>query len=105
LFIPYHPDFNEEQFAKIIIDLAEKYNQESILIYSVSNGAVLHYPNSDRVDIIGNKIAYNKIAEIYTKLRSTSAKTFTFEGYRIPQNHIDAYSFRANCILFNQKSS
>ena len=106
LFVPFRSDiYSFEEFEKIALELGKKFNQESVLVkYPVDEGneAVLLYSDSAKKDVIGTNVGYDKVSFAYSKLRKGSHKdrTFIIEGFRIPNNHIDAYKLKLEGIQF-----
>jgi hypothetical protein len=104
IFVPYRNIYTIEEFKKIASQLGEKYNQESILFkYPHEEGkgeTILIYSNKEIS--IGHDIGYDKISSAYSKLRNSkqAGRSFIIEGVRIPTNHISAYGFQAENILF-----
>lgn len=103
VFIPFHSKkYTEEEFLNIAKELGKKYNQESILYFTPEEGALLIYGNKQ--EKIGDKIDYNTVERIFTKLRKGSHKgkkfSFQFEGVRVPSNHISAMGMKNEGVLF-----
>jgi len=101
VFIPYRKDkytFNE--FVEIGKALRKKFNQESILISDNNENIYLQYSN--KKETIGKKITVDKVGFAYSQLRTGSHKdrTFIIESVRKPYNHIQAYKFKAENLLF-----
>ena len=103
VFIPYNKeemdDNDFEKFAKL---LQKKFKQESVL-YGIDDETFL-IRGKDKVEMIGNKLSIDKITNAYSKLKHGKNKgrafSFAFEGKRVPENHIHAYSFNSQRILF-----
>lgn len=90
--VPYNSIYTPDEFLDIATNLRSTYNQDSVLFWQPELGAYLLY--KDRQDFIAENITFDKLVKIYTKFKTGKDKgrIFTFEGVRIPSNHISAMS-------------
>jgi len=101
VFIPFRKDkYTFEEFKNIAKELRKEFKQESVLFYNPESGAELIFV--DDSEKIGDNIGYDKIKDVYSKLRKGKhqGKTFVIEGVRIPMNHISAMGMKSKGILF-----
>ncbi len=110
LFVPFiSKEYSSDQIKDIAMKAGKIINQESILFkypeYE-SNEYVYLYPNSNKIQIVGNKLDFDTVKKAYSQLRKGShagrkvAFDYVMEGVRLPNNHIDAGSMLAEGILF-----
>jgi len=104
VFIPFNQKvMTLDEFKVFAKTLGKDFNQESVLLKlpdDEGGDAILVYQNKEIS--IGSKVGFDKIGDAYSKLRTGSHKdrSFVIEGVRIPSNHISAYGFKSEGILF-----
>jgi len=106
IFVPYNPHkYTFDEFKKILVSFCKQYNQESILLKypdTIDKGKAVYLYQSGEEEIIGYHVTYKEFVQAYSKLRygSHAGRKFSFEGVRVPANHIEAYKLIKEGLIF-----
>jgi hypothetical protein len=93
LFVPYNHIFNPKEFESITLRLMSEYDQEAVLFKDPQNGkaSVQCLYQGGKTEDLG-QFRPHQLGDIYSQLKKGTQKSFTFEGYRVPQNFTSAMS-------------
>lgn len=84
--IPLDPKImSEEDFINVITHLGNKYNQDSVLIVTPTNGANLYYADGSIANV-GTELTFSDVEEFYTQL---GKRKFKFESININETTFD----------------
>jgi hypothetical protein len=90
-----------EEFTKMCVDIAKKFNQDAVIIGLQGEGVHLYFKNGDSTKI-GTDFSIGKIAQAYSNLRGGNPTPFMFEGSLIPETNFGRMAFSINNILYKK---
>jgi hypothetical protein len=85
-FVSKPKDVNIDEFKKMILDLATKYNQDAVIFYD-GNSVLVLGNDGTQYDNLGSEIALNTISRGYSRHVLKQNVPFTFKGIPQPQGN------------------
>ncbi len=96
LFVPYKEGFDIKEFFELAKRLAVTYEQEGYIVYSPGSKELYIFDRdktSKATSFTSKKsvpFAIENLSEYCSNLRKGAQRNYTFEGVRVPSNHISA---------------
>ena len=107
VLIPYYEKIGSfDEFKEMILAIAKKYSQESIVLKypdSADDGKAISIQSATGLEEpIGKKIGFDQVGKAYSRIRKGTYKsrTFVLEGLRTPQNSVDAMLLSSQGVIF-----
>lgn len=102
VFVPYNPVYTKEEFKNIITQLIITYKQESALIGNLGEEGFYYLYQDGKLEHKGDRFSFDKMKQAYSVMKkgNYTGRTFTIEGVRVPQNHIQSYNLTDKGYLF-----
>jgi|688.fasta_scaffold00851_44 hypothetical protein len=90
---------SREEFIEVCVSIANKFNQDAVIVGLKDKGIFLYYKSGDS-DQIGQGTSIGKISQAYSQLRSGNKTPFVFEGSLQPTSNFGRMAFSINNILY-----